>query len=180
MPMVSSCRPLQKMGVKALNWAYSQQIKNPAKAVLCALAYRENGKTGQCNPSISRIAQDTGLGKTAVKSAIRALSEIGAIEVVSGSRTSSNSYILGIGAGGGSRDGLACRSRGGPDSRSPDGLGGGSRGDVGRETTQGRSPDDHKQEENISISEGKNPHARTHARARGLRVIGSSPFGEGV
>ncbi len=49
------------MSITAINWAWKQNnLKAHTKIILVSLAYRAN-KSHTCFPSITRIAQDTGL-----------------------------------------------------------------------------------------------------------------------
>lgn len=63
------------------NWAVLRRatengeakILGSALPVLCRLLHHQNPRTGQCNPSIARIARDVGLQKRSVQDAINRL-----------------------------------------------------------------------------------------------------------
>lgn len=68
------------MSYQLMSWAATQTTGSPTrKAVLLALANRANHDTGQCNPSIRRICEETEFGATAVKSALFDLADAGLI-----------------------------------------------------------------------------------------------------
>ena len=105
------------MSFQAMTWATEQSLPCNQKMVLLMLANRTNQDTGRCDPSHKRLAEDCGLGPTAVKSAISKLADAGYITIhrrKSGDVNLPNQYTLHIG-------------------------GSGSRGDrgVGREATEG-------------------------------------------
>ena len=61
-----------------MDWASEQKTgSGTRKAVLLALANIANHHTGQCNPSIERLAEETEFGETAVKRALKELDEMG-------------------------------------------------------------------------------------------------------
>lgn len=154
------------MSIKALNWAYAQPVRGPAKAVLCALAFRANGKTGLCNPGMARICADTGLGEATVKRALRNLMKLKMVRIISrrdGKYHLPNEYIL------------ACEQSKQGGSRADPGVGSErTQGGVGPERTQGGSRADPKHGmEHKNLSQKKD---RTEVEGRrytrGLRVVG--------
>lgn len=75
-----------------------QGLKPAAKIVLYWIADHHNGETGQCNPSIARIASCSEMSRRSVEAHISALEEAGLISVTQcyrdkGGKTS-NSYTL--------------------------------------------------------------------------------------
>ena len=75
------------------NRALPLGLPAPQKAVLLVLANAQNSKTHQCNPSIRRLVQWTGFGRTAVVLAIRRLKARGLIVATRGSTPgASNNY----------------------------------------------------------------------------------------
>lgn len=106
------------------------KVKGPKRAVLLVLADRADD-SGQCWPSHSTLARESGLARSTVKKVLIQLREAGLIRWEqrrddSGDMTS-NRYSLTVGGRPG--DGLG---------RPRDGLG------VGRETARGRPRDGHK------------------------------------
>lgn len=68
------------MSFKALAWAFDQELPNPQKAVLVALAYRDNhDEPHGCFPSLARVAQDCGLSRSTVVRCVRTLVSIGLV-----------------------------------------------------------------------------------------------------
>jgi hypothetical protein len=68
------------MSFQLMAWAVTQTTGScPRKAVLVTLADHANAETGECYPSIERIARQAELSESAVKSALRALVEQGLI-----------------------------------------------------------------------------------------------------
>lgn len=65
------------MSLEALDWAWSQSTTPSQKLVLLALADHHNTKTGQCNPSINRIAGRTCLARRSIERAIGGLEQAG-------------------------------------------------------------------------------------------------------
>lgn len=61
------------MNFEAMTWAVKQDLPAREKLVLLMLANRTNPDTGQCNPSMDRLAIDCGMSKASVKRAIRTL-----------------------------------------------------------------------------------------------------------
>lgn len=82
------------MGVKHMTWAMDHsEARGSQRLVLFVLAERADKETGWCFPSIPCIANDTRLGETAVKSAIKQLERDGRIEIAhSRGRGRSNRY----------------------------------------------------------------------------------------
>lgn len=75
------------MSAEHVGWAFRQQGLSPTrKLVLLALADRCNKDTLRCDPSIRRLMDDTGLGRTAIFDAMKALEESGFIRRVERSR----------------------------------------------------------------------------------------------
>lgn len=81
------------MSASATFWAWNQVVKSSQKLVLLALANCHNDSTGQCNPSIKYISDQTGLNRKTVLSSLSALEEMGLI-IPRKSSGSSNSYNL--------------------------------------------------------------------------------------
>lgn len=122
------------MSYQAMAWATEHKLPCTDKMVLLMLANRTNHETGRCFPSIDRLADDCGLGRTAIKSAIGRLEAAGLIEVIRRSTEGvpqPNIYRLQLH----NRGELAPKAN--DDNRSP-----GDR--VGREATGGRAPGDPK------------------------------------
>jgi hypothetical protein len=68
------------LSFKALYWAFEQEIHNPEKSVLIALAYRDNhDEPHGCWPSIPRIAKDCGLSERSVQYCIERLVNLGLV-----------------------------------------------------------------------------------------------------
>jgi len=68
------------LSFKALAWAFDQELKNPEKTVLIALAYRDNHDDPHgCFPSIPRIAKDCGISERTAQRCLRNLEEAGVI-----------------------------------------------------------------------------------------------------
>ena len=68
------------MSGTATFWAWEQyQVKGSAKIVLVCLCDHLNDKTGQCNPSITRIALRTGINKNTVPGTLKKLVALGLI-----------------------------------------------------------------------------------------------------
>ena len=85
------------MSIPALNWAIAQRLKPTRKLVLLALAHRQHQKTTQCNPSLSTLIADTGLSRSAIKTALRHLEKLKLLRVISRKATGrdlSNQYEL--------------------------------------------------------------------------------------
>src|ERR1700722_7466841 len=75
-PTHSASPPLVggELSFKALAWAFDQDIASPAKAVLIAMAYRDNhDEPHGCYPSIPRIARDCGISTRTAQNCIRYL-----------------------------------------------------------------------------------------------------------
>jgi hypothetical protein len=56
-----------------MTWAIDQELQVKEKMVLVVLAHYLNNKTGQCNPSLVRLAKDSGMSKDSVIRAIKIL-----------------------------------------------------------------------------------------------------------
>ena len=70
------------MSVAALEWAMQQKAPRKAvKAVLIVLEHRYNDTKGYCYPGVNRIAQDAGIDRTTVMTAIEKLSQLGLLDV---------------------------------------------------------------------------------------------------
>jgi len=111
------------MAFNAMAWATQQTLPSLQKLLLIMLASHVNPKTRQCNPSHATLAQECGLGITAVKTHLRSLEQSGLISVQRTSKDGikqSNHYALSI----------------------PEGVGRHAAID-GRHTTHHRSPRDH-------------------------------------
>ena len=68
------------MSFKALDWAISQDLRNPLKAVLILLAYRDNhDEPHGCFPSVARVAADCGLNRATVVRCLKTLVESGLV-----------------------------------------------------------------------------------------------------
>lgn len=85
------------MSNQAITWAYRQQLKAGAKFVLVTLADMAD-QEHSCYPGIEQLAALTGLGRTAVKNAIAALTQAGLLAAQrrhrkDGSRTSNRYYL---------------------------------------------------------------------------------------
>ena len=66
------------MSAEHVGWAFRQKGLAPTrKFVLVALADRCNKDTLRCDPTVSRLAEDTGLGERAVRQALTDLCEAG-------------------------------------------------------------------------------------------------------
>ncbi|SFM76544.1 helix-turn-helix domain-containing protein [Shimia aestuarii] len=136
------------MSIVASKWARGLDLKSGPKAVLLALADRLNDTTGRCDPSIKKICADTGLKRTAVKSALKKLAMLGLLTVerrkLKSSRNyTSNQYHLHIGA----KPLLKERM-----SKAPQGVGLIST-EVGANSTEGGSVSDHKPKDNLKGTE---------------------------
>lgn len=70
------------MSFEAMAWAVEQDLPCTDKMVLLMLANRVNKDTGQCTPSISRLAKDSGLSERTTRDAIRRLEDAGMIETI--------------------------------------------------------------------------------------------------
>jgi hypothetical protein len=57
------------------------RLPSSPKHVLTLLAYRHNDKNGRCDPSVSRLAAESGLDRTTVMRAIADLERVGALVV---------------------------------------------------------------------------------------------------
>lgn len=84
------------MSAEATFWAWDQAIKPAsAKLVLLCLANCHNDSTGQCNPSLGRIAEMTGLNIKTVPDAISKLENSGLIVVERRVKRASD-FVLGM------------------------------------------------------------------------------------
>ncbi|TNE87035.1 MAG: helix-turn-helix domain-containing protein [Gammaproteobacteria bacterium] len=81
------------VSASATFWAWNQSVKSSHKLVLLSLANCHNDSTGQCNPSIKYISDQTGLNRKTVLSSLSALEEMDLI-IPRKSSGSSNSYRL--------------------------------------------------------------------------------------
>lgn len=81
------------MSLEAISWAFAQPLPPTQKLVLLSLADHHNAKTGQCNPSIARIADRTGLGRRTI---VRALAGLGDADLVQKEKRTGkrSNYIL--------------------------------------------------------------------------------------
>lgn len=71
------------MSYECMAWANKQRTGSVYhKAVLMQLADRTNNDTGLCIPRIRRIAEDAEISVESVKKSLRALSEMGLIEII--------------------------------------------------------------------------------------------------
>lgn len=97
------------LSTRALRAAFShiaaQKMALPSRLVLLALANRHNQETGRCDPSLSRISEDTQLSERAVRGALRELEKLRLISTVErrlhtgrGRRNLTNRYRLKGGA----------------------------------------------------------------------------------
>ncbi len=83
------------MSFKATEWAYGlRDLSGPEKAVLLCLAWHHNGKTGLCCPGTALIAEETCLGLSTVKKALKSLEGKGLIGRMPWKRGSA--YMLAI------------------------------------------------------------------------------------
>lgn len=64
------------MSLDATSWAWRQKLTSSEKLVLLSMADRA-GEEHTCYPSISRMAQDTGLNRKMVLSVLQRLREAG-------------------------------------------------------------------------------------------------------
>jgi len=67
-----------------LSMLSQQKITDSAFKVAFVLANRQNCKTGQCDPSISTIIEDSGCSKNTVKTAISSIRKLGFLEIEKG------------------------------------------------------------------------------------------------
>lgn len=65
------------MSIKAISWAWDQQLKAVPKLILLALADHANDEDYTCWPSITHIAKKTGLGRSTVIDNINKLADTG-------------------------------------------------------------------------------------------------------
>lgn len=87
------------MSIAALQWAYGHRLPAIQKAVLVAMAYRHNAKSGRCDPSIETLAGMTGLSERALRYAINDLATAEVIRIERrriGCRQTSNAYVLNL------------------------------------------------------------------------------------
>ncbi|WIB16276.1 helix-turn-helix domain-containing protein [Curtobacterium sp. MCPF17_050] len=88
------------MSTKAFRWAREQTgLPGPQKFVLVMLGDYYNDEWSRAWPSLGRLADDTGYGKSTVERALRALREEGLIEVEAwvmneGAQQMPNRYLL--------------------------------------------------------------------------------------
>ncbi|MBX4966160.1 helix-turn-helix domain-containing protein [Rhizobium binae] len=77
-----------------VQWARRLRLGDPvSKNVLVALAEHHNSKTGQCNPKVATICQETDFSERAVRKALTKLKQAGLIRVEGGGKAG-NSYQL--------------------------------------------------------------------------------------
>ena len=70
------------MSVEAMTWAIEMKGLTPTENhVLLLLANRHNKDTGLCYPSVSRIAEESGMHRATVMRAINALEKKGLLEI---------------------------------------------------------------------------------------------------
>lgn len=68
------------MSIQAFEWVLNQlQVTGGEKVVFLVLAWRMNGSTGLCCPSIEQIALDAGLGQSSVRRHLKSLRRRGLI-----------------------------------------------------------------------------------------------------
>lgn len=67
------------MAFDDMAWAWSQRIAPMQKLVLMALADRRNKDTGQCNPSVARIAGDAAVSVRTARQCLRELEAMGLV-----------------------------------------------------------------------------------------------------
>jgi len=68
------------MSYQATNWAWKiKGVTGPEKLILLAIADRHNADTGECYPTLGRIADDTCMSRDTVKRATAAIVEKGII-----------------------------------------------------------------------------------------------------
>ena len=94
------------MSFQAMAWAVEQDLPVKQKMVLLMLANRTNHDTGRCDPSMDKLSKDCGMSKTSVKEAIRALKELGLVNVIDrriGDICLTNHYVLNMSISGGGR-----------------------------------------------------------------------------
>lgn len=87
------------MSFEALIWAVKSEAKGNEKLVLLCLADHHNGETGDCYPSVKRVADWCGIGTATVNRTLAKLSDLGLVTVITrtnnGIRTS-NQYDLAL------------------------------------------------------------------------------------
>ena len=81
------------MSAMATFWAWNQDVKSSQKLVLLSLANCHNDSTGQCNPSITYISDQTGLNRKTIIQALSDLEKSGHI-IQQKNTGSSNKYRL--------------------------------------------------------------------------------------
>lgn len=69
------------MSIRAIAWAWKQEIPGMAKLVLLTLADHHNDETQQCNPRTKRIADKAGLSPRNVHKQLAALKDMGLISI---------------------------------------------------------------------------------------------------
>ena len=97
------------MSFQDMTWAIEQKLKTNEKMVLLMLANHNNGHTGQCNPSHKRLADECGMGKTALLTAIKRLEKEGYLNIIKqrfGDMNLPNQYHLNVNKIGSSPNGL--------------------------------------------------------------------------
>mgnify|MGYP001827749047 CR=1 FL=1 len=77
--------------------ARNPAVKPAALRVGTALAYRQNSRTGQLNPSIDCLARDTSIAVRSVRRSLRELEVLGVVETdqsIGGNASNTNQYCL--------------------------------------------------------------------------------------
>ena len=110
------------MSFQAMTWAVEQELPAMQKLALLMLANCCNHHTGQCNPSHDRLAKECGMGRSALKEALKGLREKGLLEVI-------HNVVDGVNLPNQYRLNFAVFFKSESDG-------------VGRQTTEGRSPND--------------------------------------
>ncbi len=81
-----------------MTWAVGQKLPALQKLVLLMLANRTNPDTGQCFPSIAKLAEDCGMSRSAVKTAMQGLRDKNVVQVFArkagNESVTSNLYLL--------------------------------------------------------------------------------------
>lgn len=93
------------MSLEAMSWALQQKTgATSLKLVLLLLANRHNADTGQCNPSIAKIASETEISPRQVKRILKDLADGGFLTIEEKTRDngsqSANQYTLHMSPGG--------------------------------------------------------------------------------
>lgn len=72
---ISRTRDGTAISFDATSWACELELPAHQKLVLVMLCHRLNDETGRCDPGLARVGQDCGLSKSAVKRALRQLTD---------------------------------------------------------------------------------------------------------